>query len=442
MSDSLTKRLERFYARQRFGIKPGLDRISALLKRLGNPERALTCIHVAGTNGKGSVCAMLAGVIQKAGLSTGLYTSPHLVRFNERIRLNGEDIPDGELDPLAVEVEGAAFSVETDTGDSPTFFEVSTALAFAYFADKKPDLVILETGMGGRLDATNVVQPAVSVITGISLEHAQYLGSTIAEIAREKAGIIKPCKPVVCGRLPPEAMVVVEAMAAALHARVYRAGEWVSVSRTGKTMLPLKVRLETGNAAYGTVTCPLTGLHQIENLQVVLTTLECLQEQGILNLDSTTLRRGLEIVRWRGRMEMLAQNPVLMVDGAHNPEAAGALVKTLHAIFGRQPVGLVMGMCQDKDARSFADTIRSCVGAVWLVPISTERSTDPESLRDRVGVFPGPVAIGPLMESLEAARQWALKNQAPVVVAGSLFLVGEVINAWDHGCIPWGRKTR
>ena len=259
MTQNLEKSLERLYALRTFG-KPGLEVTVDLLNRLGNPHHAFVTIHVAGTNGKGSVCVMLESVLRQAGLRAGLYTSPHLMRFNERIRVNGEEICDPELASLFETMEAHAAAVSTP-GREVTFFEFTTALAFEHFKRTSVQVAVVETGMGGRLDSTNVVMPLVSVITRIGLDHTDYLGTTLAAIAGEKAGIIKPGRPVICGATPDEAKAVIHATAVAKQSPFIDVTESVSVRRVAQTLSGQKVSITSGDVDYGTVSVKFLGKH-------------------------------------------------------------------------------------------------------------------------------------------------------------------------------------
>ena len=281
MNTALNDTLRRLYALRRFGLRPGLETMQALLERLGHPERACAAIHIAGTNGKGSVAAMLDAVLRAAGMRVGLYTSPHLVRFNERIQVNGVAIADDALAALFAGLEPHLTAVAKEMGREATFFEVTTALAFQHFANARVPLVVLETGLGGRLDATNLVTPLTAVITRIGLDHMQYLGTTLEAIAGEKAGIIKAGRPVVLGAMPEAARDVVAAAAQRAGARLVESCAVATVRRVAETWEGQKVALSTLEQDYGTVSVPLLGRHQLENLATVLATLETLVAAGL-----------------------------------------------------------------------------------------------------------------------------------------------------------------
>ncbi|MEI6149251.1 MAG: folylpolyglutamate synthase/dihydrofolate synthase family protein [bacterium] len=428
--NNLDSALERLYALRTFGIKPGLDVEIALLERLGNPQASFAAIHVAGTNGKGSVCAMLDAVLRTTGLTVGLYTSPHLVRFNERIRVNGVPISDVELAELFEAMEGHAEAVKRGAeGREVTFFEFTTALAFEYFRRRQVQVAVVEVGMGGRLDATNVVWPVISVITRIGLEHTAYLGTTLAAIAGEKAGIIKPGRPVVCGATPDEAREVIRSTAQERNAPYVEAAETVTARRVSQDLTGQKVAITSGDTGYGTVRLSLLGKHQLENVVSVVAALETLGGCSPLRVPPDLIRRGLGEARWPGRLQVLSETPPVVLDGAHNPDGARVLALALKDLFKKRKVGLIWGMCEDKDALGFAKALGGAVHRCWTVPIATERSLDPARLALLASGEGWETKVSGLVAAREEARQWALDNQGVVCIAGSLFLAGEVLGA-------------
>lgn len=436
--------LERLYRRHTFGIKFGLHVEEALLAKLGNPERELACIHVAGTNGKGSVCALLDAIFTTAGLRTGRYTSPHLVRFNERICVDRVPITDEDLLPLVARAERAAAEVAVELGQEPTFFEVSTAIAFEYFRQKRVNVVLLEVGMGGRLDATNVVTPVVSVITSIGLDHMAYLGKDLESIAREKCGIIKPGRPVVSGVREGPARGVIRAESARLKARLVEVGDAVSVQVKSQDWSGQKVVVESAGGLGGTFRLPLLGPHQAENLAVALATVEVLSDLDVLALPPEVVKRGVAAARWPGRLEVIGESPRVVVDGAHNPPAAERFVETLRALAGDAPVGLIAGFCGDKDVRGFLQIASGLAKRVWFVPIANERNIPADALRAAAAGLPWKAEAMSLPQALEAATAWARTEGGVVAIAGSLFLVGEVLGlgGWDKGGGEHGASPR
>ncbi|MCK5850116.1 MAG: bifunctional folylpolyglutamate synthase/dihydrofolate synthase, partial [Kiritimatiellae bacterium] len=337
-------RLERLYERRSFGIRPGLERERAILEQLGNPQDAYATIHVAGTNGKGSVCTILESILLSAGLRVGLYTSPHLVRFNERIHVGGRPVDDKEL--------AEVLEIVDEKEKEATFFECATAIGFETFRRNNVQIAIIEAGMGGRLDATNVVKPVVTAITCISLEHTEYLGPDIASIATEKAGIIKEGCPLVTGVLGEEAQMVVDKIAAEKGVVHVRASEAVSVAVLASGWAGQKVNVSTEIAEYGTMSFPLAGEHQTQNLAVAIGVVELLRSVAGYEIDETHVREGVAGASWPGRCQTLSVDPLVIVDGAHNSGGGRALAGALRKLSKGKSVGMIIGMCDDKDVYS------------------------------------------------------------------------------------------
>lgn len=427
-SHKLTDYLQRLYRLHAFGIKFGLEAEAGLLERLGNPERDFKkIIHVAGTNGKGSVCALLESVLRAGGFKTGLYTSPHLVRVNERIKVNGECIPDKELVVLIELVEKHVKDYAAGpNGREITFFEFLTALAFEYFRRKKVDVLVLETGMGGRLDATNVAMPQESIITSISLEHTKYLGSSLEEIATEKGGIIKPAVPVIIGSLPDKAFQVIKKLAQAKNARVIRADQAVTIQRQKQTIEGQKISIESSANSYGAIQLPLLGSHQLGNAAIAIAALEEFCRVNDIDLSQSAVKRGFVSVSWPGRLQVISRKPITLIDGAHNPEAAEALNAALKELFGDRPIYLILGMCADKDAGGFIRNLTVPVSHCWTVGLANERSLPPEKLAQYVNNKGWPFTIATIPQALKEADRLALENDGIVCAAGSFFLAGEI----------------
>jgi len=428
MTPTITDSLSRLYRLHAAGIKFGLETERALLERLGHPEQGLRIVHVAGTNGKGSVCSMLEAVLRRSGLKTGLYTSPHLIEFNERIRINGRCISDEALASLIPRVDEQAQATATRPGGQEvTFFEFTTALAFECFKREQVDIVVLETGMGGRLDATNVITPLVSVITGVSLEHTDYLGKDLPSIAAEKGGIIKPGRPVVIGPMAEEALMVMQRLAQERGARLIQARDVISVKRKSQNLDGQQVGVESDNSSYGSFRCPLIGRHQLENIGVAVAVLEVLRDECGLPVEPQAVKEGLAHVRWPGRCQVLSKDPVTILDGAHNSEGACILSQALHELVKGLPVGLVVGMCADKDHAGFLRALAGSIRRGWVVPLRIERSLAPAAMAVQAHVLGCPVATASVPDALREAAAWAVANRGAVCIAGSLYLVGEVL---------------
>jgi len=378
------------YGTQSRGIKLGLDAIHALTDALGNPHQSLRFIHVAGTNGKGSVCAMLESISRAAGLATGLFTSPHLVRFNERIQVNREPIPDEAVLQGVNRIRTAI----REHGLNPSFFEITTALAFLYFLESKVDVVLLETGLGGRLDATNIVTPSVSVLTSIDLDHQLILGNSLAEIAREKAGIIKPEVPVVSVPQVAEVRKVFESVAHGLGTQV-RYAEFPSPQ----------------------FRVALAGSHQQVNAAVAVEALH----QANLPVYPQAVATGLATVFWPGRFQHVESN--LVLDGAHNPAASWHLVQTWKEYHRGTTPTVIFGGLKDKNLSQMIEALSQVAARFFLVPVQNDRSALPSDLQTPDHL---PRTVYPDVKSAIAEAR-TLRD--PILVTGSLYLVGEAL-AW------------
>jgi dihydrofolate synthase/folylpolyglutamate synthase len=405
-------------SRTRLGVKFGLETIRALVERLGHPEHAFPSLLVAGTNGKGSVVAYADAVLRASGLEVGRYTSPHLVRVNERIAVNGAEIPDRALETVVLRVRAAAEELvrEGTIAAHPTYFEALTAAAFEHFRDRGVRVAVLEVGMGARLDATNVVDPIASAIVSIDLDHEAYLGTSRAAIAREKAGVLRRDRTTVLGALDADARDAVAETARAVGARLVDARAGCAI-RSGRDGFDLR----TPRGAYrGLRTLP--GAYQVDNLLVAIRLLEEAREAG-LAFEPGAVARGIAGARWPGRLETIDGEPPLLLDGAHNPAAARALAEHLRGI---GPFVLVFGAMRDKDVPGMAEALFPLARAVVLTRPRVERAARPAEIADRVGRL----AEGARHEDApRRALAWArreARDGATVVVAGSLFLVGEL----------------
>lgn len=428
--------------RRRFGMRPGLDRIEALLSALGNPERGLACIHVAGTNGKGSVAAMAASVLQHAGLGDiGLYTSPHLVYFNERIRIGGEPVANDALE-RALDAAIGAMRRCADSGSpegDATFFELATAAAFFAFREAGVRIAVVEAGLGGRLDATNVLVPAVSVITNVGLEHCEWLGDTIGKIAAEKAGIVKPGRPVVAGAMPKEALAVIAAKATEAGSLFLRADATITERKAKDGSM--RIALEDEFRSVSGIRFPLCGAYQRENLATAAAALEAFSQAAGIPIEDDAFRAGLESVKWPCRFQTVRETPRTIVDGAHNPPAAEALAATL-AKRETAPLALVAGFCADKDALAFLRILKPRFRAAFATETPNERTMpaeDAAALMAQAG-FTSVSAAPDWRDALAKAAAWAEENGGAVVVCGSLFLAGAAADAF--GALPWSGGAR
>jgi len=407
--------LRTMYGLKRFGIKLELTTIREILKRLDTPHKAYACIHVAGTNGKGSVASALASILTTAGYKVGLYTSPHLVRFNERITINNRPISDQNVVAAYEAVKGVHYGKR-----EPTFFEFSTAMALYEFGRQKVDWAVIETGMGGRMDATNIIKPALSIITNVSLEHREYLGHRIHQIAYEKAGIIKKRTPVITGVQQKKATEVIRNIAATNAAPLYRLGSDFKVQRNA-----------TGTFTYFGIdhtwrelTTGLLGSHQVQNAALALAACEILnRKKAVMPLAS--IRSGLAKIDWPGRLEVVSTNPFVLLDGAHNLIAARNLAKYLANSLRDHNITLVVGILNDKPYKSMLRSLVPVAGRVIVTRPKIDRGLAPEVLFTVAKAITDEVMIIP---DVETAVKYAVKSAGPgeaVCIAGSLYVVGE-----------------
>ena len=408
---------------QRFGVHLGLARIKQLLEVLDNPQDRVLIIHVAGTNGKGSVCAYLASILTEAGYRVGRYTSPHLVDWTERICLNQQEIPASDLAKILEDIQSAIASYPAET-ENPTQFEVITAAAWLYFARSRVDLAVMEVGLGGRLDATNVKDnPLVSTIISLSLEHWQRLGPTVADIAREKAGVIKPNRPVIVGQLPTSAMEVVKARAKEMNAPLTVVEPAVEIEIPGSTTTWAKYR----DLEYP---LPLLGAIQLGNSAIAIAAIQTLQQQG-WEIPDLAIQTGINKTRWRARVEWTTwNNQPLLIDGAHNPAAAIALRQYANTL--DRPITWIMGMLSTKDHRDIFAALLKPKDELHLVPVPDHSTAEPEELAqlaqqvcprlDRCqthqDVF---TALDLVFDDRTETRSRA------VILCGSLYLLGHVL---------------
>ena len=413
------KCLEEMYSLHRFGIKLGLDVISRILKNLGDPHRRFSCIHIAGTNGKGSIASGLAHILHASGFSVGLYTSPHLLKFNERIVVNHVQISDKDIVDTYQAVKSAC-----DTDREPTFFEYTTAMALHYFAKSRVDWAVIETGMGGRLDATNILNPEISIISNISLEHRSYLGNTISDITREKAGIIKSNTPVITGVTQKSAIAVVEAAAAKMSAPLYRLGRDFRVRRKGKGWFSYSgMDNQWQNMRTG-----LRGNHQIDNAALVLAACEILRNKNV-PITLETIRHSLDSYQWPGRLEILPTSPPILIDGAHNLMSARVLGNYFRDELSDEKITLVIGVLDDKPYQSILQSLLPHCRRVILTEPKIDRRLSPEKMMDLAKSL---VPDTEIVLDVGAAVRHAISTTPPdgmVCIAGSLYVVGEAKQA-------------
>ncbi len=399
--------------------KPGLERIKKLCQRLGDPQTDLQFIHVAGTNGKGSFCAMLDSVLREAGLKVGLFTSPYIRFFNERMCVNGTPISNEEL----AEITAYVRPVTDGLKDKPTEFEMITAIAFEYFYRHECDVVILEAGMGGRLDSTNIIEnPILSVITGIALDHTSFLGNTVEAIAAEKAGIIKAGRPVLFGGDDSCAAEVIRDKAREQGSR-YELVDY-------RLLRNLRGNLEGSVFDFGDhrdIQISLLGTYQPRNAAVVIRAVEMLREMG-LTVSDAALRVGLRNAMWHGRFEIISKDPLILFDGAHNPQGIGSAVESIRYYFGDKKIYVLTGVLRDKDYQAIATDLATVSDRAFVMtpdnPRALSASEYADTLRQK-GMEA--TAYGSLTEALEAARGAARRDSVPLICLGSLYVYSSLI---------------
>ena len=412
---SYAEAIEYLYSLRLFGTKFGLENTLRLAEQAGNPQERLRFIHVAGTNGKGSTCAMLESIYRAAGLRTGLYTSPHLISFCERLQVNREPISEAHLVRLVSELQLLLKQFPSEI--HPTFFEAVTVIALKYFTEQRCDLVMWETGLGGRLDATNIVTPLASVITNVQYDHEQWLGHSLAEIAFEKAGIIKPGVPVVTGAEDAEALAVIRSTAKEKSAPLTETG---AVGASKRSLNRTAVSL--------------AGDHQRKNAAVALAVVECLQKT--IPVSASAVREGLENVNWPGRLQLVrnSRGQNMILDGAHNPDGARVLRDAIPQVAPKGLDAIILGMLRDKNSEAFCNVVGPLARAIYLTPVDSERTVAPELLAQYC-IAANSSAQVVVCTSLEDAIERA-KDMRSLLITGSLYLVGQALELLRIGAAP------
>ena len=424
--------IDRIHEFNRFGMVLGLDRMEELLRRLGNPQDDLKVIHVAGTNGKGSVSKYLEEGLSACGYKMGLYTSPYIETFNERIRYDGADISDEDLEYYGQKVVSAAEAMVVDGLDSPTEFEVVTAIAFLYFADRQADITILEVGLGGIGDSTNVVKsPLASVITSISYDHMAQLGSSLAEIAVNKAGIIKTGCPVIANVPQRDAAKIIARKAYAMGSRLYDISG-IRAAVSDETPFSQKVSMELYEKSYSDVEISMVGRHQAENLKTALATLEILRKSGAVKLDREALYEGLKRARQPGRFEVISEDPLVIIDGAHNEAGAQALQETMAQHFAGKKILLVAGILADKEIDSIVKFLTKITDHIIVTEPDNPRKLAAEKLAEHVADFGVAAEAVPDVEAAVHRAKELADGYDVILFAGSLYLIGDVRRLWRN----------
>ncbi len=415
----------------KFGSRLGLENVSRLLDILGNPHRDLRIIHVAGTNGKGSTCSFINSMLIYQGYNVGLYTSPYLEEFNERIKINNVNISDEDLAQSVSRVSDAIGQMIEEGCDHPTEFEIITACAFLYFRDRDVDFAVIEVGLGGRLDATNVCIPLVSAITSISMDHTEYLGDTLARIAFEKGGIIKNKRPVVLYQQSDEVESVISSICSERDSELFIT-ENDKIEYISEGMSSQSVNLEVMGHFYSGIEISLPGRHQARNLSVALSVLRLLEiSSDISQVDTEALYRSIRETRWPGRMEVIKTEPLTIIDGAHNPDGAAILSESVDRYLVGKKINLVFGMLRDKDILSVAKMLAVRANRIIITEPESPRAASSaevhgiilEALRGED--VPDITEIPDIEEAVRHAQSMAGDGEA-VIYAGSLYMIGRV----------------
>ena len=418
--------LQFIHESHKFGMRLGLDNIKKLLELLGNPQNNLKIIHVAGTNGKGSTCSFISSILKESGYKVGLYTSPFLETFTERIRVNGENIREEEVGKIVSLIKEKIEIMVSEGYSYPTEFEIVTAMAFYYYNQEKVDFVALEVGLGGRYDATNVIdKPVVSAITSISLDHTGILGDTLAKIAFEKGGIIKEDCPTIVYPQQEEASEVIKNICAEKKSKYIECdfknieikssninSQIYSCNINGKELRDLEIKL--------------IGDHQIKNSIVALNVIEYLNDIKITNISEENIRKGLLETKWPGRIEKISENPMFIIDGAHNEEGAKSLANSIDKYFENKNKILVIGMLEDKDIESVLHLLIPKFNNVITTTPDNPRAIDANKLKEKIERYNIEVTCKPnIKEAVDYALEISNKDDV-IISAGSLYMIGNV----------------
>ncbi len=413
------------YLEQEIGFAscPGLERISNLMEKLGNPEKNLKMIHIAGTNGKGSATAMLCSILQEGGYRAGGYTSPHLARYNERFVINGQQITGAAFADSITKIRAACEQLVAEGKECPTLFEVITGAAFLYFANEQVDVLVLEVGLGGKYDATNIIEnPLLSIIMSISMDHTEFLGNTIAQIAEEKAGIIKKNCPVVLYSQDEVVYNIVKNKAHSLEAPFYCPKD-ARIKVSSQTIEGTVFDVACASFQYENIFLPLAGQHQIQNCITVLAACEVLKKNG-LSFTPQQIRAGIQKTAWAGRMEICKKEPMLILDGAHNVDGIRRLAESIPIYFTKKKITLILGILGDKEYEKMAELILPLAHRVIFSEPHNARKLEAGALATAISCGSIPCYIEP---ELEQAYQKALEiteKDELILCCGSLYMIG------------------
>jgi dihydrofolate synthase/folylpolyglutamate synthase len=407
-------------------IKVGLERITYLLDLLGNPQKEFKTIHITGSKGKGSVASIIYTILYTNGYKTGLYTSPHLERYTERFVINGKEIDKKVLCYIGEEIIRIIESSEWEKyGGTPTFFEITTAIAFKYFFLEKVDVGVIEVGMGGRLDSTNVIIPLSSIITNIDLEHTEILGDTLSKIAFEKGGIIKNGVPVFIGEIKKEPLNVLEKIANEKNAPLYRLEKEFVITNVKTSLEGTFFDLKTPFAAKQlNLFVPLLGDFQANNAGIAVSTLQYLSQKGYFSISENNIRDSLQKVKWAGRFEIIEKKPYIIIDGAHTIESSKVLANNINHLFNNSNFTIIFGIMKDKKIEEIISNISKIPSRLIITKINYHRSMDPVNIKKiAIKYYDNSKLI--LAESVEKSIETALKYETPILITGSIYLIGE-----------------
>lgn len=404
-----------------------LERARALLDMLGRPQNEFKSVHIAGTKGKGSTCAFIHSILKETGFKAGLYTSPHLVDFRERIRINSRLIQEAELCELLNEIQSVMEKITASTEfDKPTFFELYTTLAFLFFAREKVDIAVIETGLGGRLDATNVLTPEVVCMTPVSFDHTDILGDRLGSIAKEKCGIIKGGVSVISAPQEEEAMGVIRKICREKNARLYIVGDDLKIEDVRTSSQDTKFSVKGLMRNYPNLATSLLGAHQAVNAASAIAVAEILALKEI-DISCDDIINGIRNVRWHGRLEVINEDPLIILDGAQNRASAAVLAQAIRDIFASRKTILILGISQGKDVKGIADELASLADKIILTKAHNSRALAPSDLKKEFSNFKGDIeSAGNLKDAIDIAKSKA-GNGSLILITGSLYLVGEAI---------------
>ena len=417
---SYRESIKYLYGLQKYGVKFGLSKTYRLMKRLGNPHHGKTYIHIAGTNGKGSVSAMLESILLRAGMKVGLYSSPHLVRFTERFRINQKEITQKRVAELTDRLRNII-----DPNNPPTYFEAATVIGLTYFAEENTDISIMEVGMGGRLDATNIIKPVVSAITNISIEHQAFLGRHLIDIAGEKAGIIKKGVDTVTAAIQPSVIRLFEGICAEKNAPFWRVGKHVRYRSTGSGLSYYGLK-----HTFRDLDVSLKGSYQKRNVALAIAIIELLEKKGF-EISSRDIKEGLRETIWPGRLHLISKNPLIVLDGAHNPAGIREVAEAVEKAFSYNRLILIIGIMKDKDIGNMISRLVPMADYIICTSPNYYRSAESGDLMKIAYAYSRHVESVPVIsKAIERAKEMAGPRDM-ILITGSLFTIGEALTYFD-----------